>query len=45
MKNSEEHQIISGAKQKGPTKKLTRPLSSDVKRDFPASIPKNESTK
>ena len=45
MKNSEDHQIISGAKQKGATKKQARPLSSDIKRDFPASIPKNESSK
>ena len=45
MKNSEEHQIISVSKQKGSSAKAARPLSSDVKRNFPPSIPKNESTK
>lgn len=45
MKNSEEHQAISVSKQKGAGLKVTRPLSSDVKRNFPPSIPKNESTK
>lgn len=45
MKNSEEHQIITAPKQKASSMKVTRPLSSDVKRNFPPSIPKNESTK
>ena len=45
MKNSGEHQMISVAKQKDSSLKVTRPLSSDVKRNFPPSIPKNESTK